>query len=125
MCARSFLTRLAGEDYTAHIDEALFRIIVAAYQRASKLETPLKMPHAKMLQIAQYVAALPWMMGVARQADSMQSAFVQCGFRDVPAGTRPSLKGIMNTLVRACAGCARIVERVRIVIVREWASPVV
>ena len=63
--------------------------------------------------------------GVARQADSMQSAFVQCGFRDVPAGTRPSLKGIMNTLVRACAGCARIVERVRIVIVREWASPAV
>ena len=98
-----FATRLAGTDYTPHIDPALLRAIIAAYDGARAGAQPLKMPRVKMLQIAQYCAALPWMMGVARQADSMQSAFVRCGFREVAAGTWPSLTGILNTLVRACA----------------------
>jgi hypothetical protein len=58
-----------------------------------------------MMQIAQYSAALPWMMGVA-QADSMQSAFVQCGFRDVAAGNAAQPDGHPEHLVRACAECA-------------------
>jgi hypothetical protein len=93
--------RLAGTDYTPHIHPGLLLSIVDAYTKARAKESPLRMPRAKMMQIAQYCAALPWMMNVARQADSLQSAFVQCGFRDVPAGTRPSLTGILNTLVRA------------------------
>ena len=69
------------------------------------------MTRAKMMQIAQYCAALPWLIGVA-QADSMQSVFVQCGFRDVAAGARPSLTGILNTLVRACEYISSRNERV-------------
>ena len=93
--------RLAGEDYTSHIEPALLRSIIEAYAAARAGPQPLCMPKAKMMQIAQYCAALPWMIGVARKADCMQSAFVQCGFRDVPGGARPSLVGILNTLVRA------------------------
>ena len=60
-----FATRLAGTDYTPHIDPALLRAIIAASDGARAGAQPLKMPRANMLQIAQYCAA---MMGVARQA---------------------------------------------------------
>ena len=60
MCAR-VCDRPAVTDYTAHIHPGQFNSIVNAYTKAQDKESPLKMTRAKIMQMAQYCAALPWL----------------------------------------------------------------
>ena len=93
------LLRLADTDYSSHCSPKLLNRTNAAYAKAREAGQ-LLLPTGKVNQVARFAAALPWMVRKAASEENLQKAWVANGLRDKPAGRRPSLTAIMNTLVR-------------------------
>jgi hypothetical protein len=95
--------RESRSDFAKHSSPALRASIERAYALAREGPSPLLVDGATVKEFATYFSALPYIMRVAPGSHSVLDSFVHAGLRDQRGGTRPSLVGMLQTLVRPCA----------------------
>lgn len=92
--------REARSDFARHASPALRAALEKAYADARVGPSPLIVDAATVKELATYFAALPFISRVSVGKHSVLDSFVQAGLRDQRGGTRPSLIGMLRTLVR-------------------------